>query len=388
MKRTRNGISILLMALMLLQCMAVSALAASGAGFSDVAVEADVEAQEITITGTVPSGSEKQLTVTLKLGDDVRYLNQFTSSADGTFIHVIPTTFSGGQTFTLVLGGASEQALETSFTVPGGSSGGGGSGSTRYTITAKAGIGGTITPTQKVVTRNSDAKFVIKANDSYQIKDVLVDGKSVGAVSTYTFEKVNKNHTIEAQFEPAGAWTNPFNDVAENSWYYSAVRFVNDNGLFSGTSATTFAPDMVMTRGMLVTVLHRWAGTPESEKSDFTDVAAGSWYAAAVDWAAAEGVVNGVGNGKFDPDGSVTREQIATILYRYAQKTNSGLSAKGELGQFKDAASVSSFAVDGMKWAVGNGLISGKDGGILDPVGNATRAEVATIMMRFAEKNT
>ena len=378
------------MALMLVQCMAVSALAASGAGFSDVAVDADVEAQEITVTGTVPSGSEKQLTVTLKRGDDVRYLNQFTSSADGTFTLVIPTTFSGGQTFTLVLGGASEQALETSFTVPGGSSGGGGSGSTRYTITAKAGIGGTITPTQKVVTRKRDANFIIKASDGYQIKDVLVDGKSVGAVGTYTFEKVTRNHTIEAQFEPVGSgapWTNPFTDVAENSWYYPAVRFVNDNGLFSGTSATTFAPDMVMTRGMLVTVLHRWAGAPEREKSDFTDVTAGSWYAAAVDWAAAEGVVNGVGSGRFDPDGSVTREQIATILYRYAQKTNSSLTAKGELGQFKDAASVSSFAADGMKWAVGNGLISGKDGGILDPVGNATRAEVATIMMRFAEKN-
>lgn len=177
-----------------------------------------------------------------------------------------------------------------------------------------------------------------------------------------------------------------FTDVNVNEWYHPYIDYAVKHSLFGGTSPTTFEPESPMTRAMLVTVLWRYEGQPKGYINTFSDVNAkdGSWYIDAVAWAAANGVVNGVGDGKFDPDGRVTREQIATILYRYAQQKSIDTSARGNTGAYPDAAEISAYASDAMRWAVGVGLINGSDGKLL-PQGDATRAQVATLLMRFAE---
>lgn len=139
-----------------------------------------------------------------------------------------------------------------------------------------------------------------------------------------------------------------------------------------------------MTRAMLVTVLWRYAGEPVEGTNNFTDIPSGQWYTNAVVWAATNGIVNGVGDNKFNPDGNISREQMATILYRYSDSQGIDTSASTDLNSFPDASKVSGYAADAIKWAVAEGLINGSDGKLL-PQGNATRAQVATILMRFIE---
>ena len=141
-----------------------------------------------------------------------------------------------------------------------------------------------------------------------------------------------------------------------------------------------------MTRGMLVTVLYRYAGSPAAGTNSFTDVPAGKYYTNAVSWAAANGVVNGVGAGRFQPDGNVTREQMAAILYRFAAKNGMNTSQRADLSGYPDSGAVSGWARQGLQWAVGAGIINGVGSGgsaMLQPQGDATRAQVATILMRF-----
>ncbi len=179
-----------------------------------------------------------------------------------------------------------------------------------------------------------------------------------------------------------------FKDILRSAWYYDAVVYAVMNGLFNGVAPNTFEPDSSMTRAMVVTVLWRYAGTPAVESSSFSDVPVGSWYEQAVSWAAANEIVNGVGDNRFDPDGLVTREQLAAIIYRYCAKNEIDISASADLATYPDAAMVSEWACDSMSWAVALGLINGidQDGTLyLKPEGNATRAQVATILMRFIE---
>ena len=181
----------------------------------------------------------------------------------------------------------------------------------------------------------------------------------------------------------------PFTDVREGDWFYDAVAYAYTNGLFNGTSATTFSPDGTMTRSMLVTVLWRMEGEPTANSANpFADVAAGTWYTDAVVWASSAGIVNGTSATTFDPDGSVTREQIAAILYRYAKTKGWDISGASTLSSFTDGAQVSDWAARAMEWAYEEGLITGKDGGRLDPQGQASRAEVATILMRLLESRS
>ena len=179
-----------------------------------------------------------------------------------------------------------------------------------------------------------------------------------------------------------------FADVSETAWYKNSVDYAVEHGLMNGTGTNTFEPESTMTRAMLVTVLWRYANAPKPGANPFTDVPNGKWYTDAVAWAAENGVVNGVGDGKFEPDGSVTREQMATILYRYAQKVGIDTSKHIELSAFPDANRVSAYARASMQWIVAEGVIGGsRENGQdwLNPQGNATRAEVATILMRFIE---
>lgn len=176
-----------------------------------------------------------------------------------------------------------------------------------------------------------------------------------------------------------------FTDIKENDWYYAAIKFVTDRGLFTGISSTAFEPQTTMSRDMLVTVLYRLEGEPAigNAASSLSDVNAGSWYANAVAWATANGIITGYDSGKFGPKDPLTREQLLAILYRYSSLKGYDTSASSDLTGFTDSGEIKDYALIPFKWGTGNGLIDGKGAGILDPAGDATRAEVATILMRF-----
>jgi len=180
-----------------------------------------------------------------------------------------------------------------------------------------------------------------------------------------------------------------FTDTDYKAWYSDYVDYVYDNGIMNGSGATTFAPDRTMTRAELVTVLYRIAGSPEvTYDAAFTDVPAGQWYSDAVTWAAQNQIVNGVGNGRFAPTNVITREQVATILYRYTQTLGVEMREGADLSAYPDCGSVSGFAVEGMEWAVAEGLITGVSSGgktTLAPKNSATRAQFATIISRYQQ---
>lgn len=179
---------------------------------------------------------------------------------------------------------------------------------------------------------------------------------------------------------------NKIHDVPQSQWYYDSVRGAVLRGLFNGVSENRFNPDGTMTRAMLVTVLWRYAGSPKEGKNAFSDVAAGQWYTDAVAWAAHHHIVDGVGGGRFAPNDTITREQMAAILYRYAGTIGQDTSARAELGDFADQSAVSAWASDPICWCVAKGYIGGTTAGdklLLDPQGSATRAQVAAILMRF-----
>ena len=154
----------------------------------------------------------------------------------------------------------------------------------------------------------------------------------------------------------------------------------------SGTGKGQFSPNMTTSRAMLVTILYRLEGSPKVSRATFTDVSANMYYSDAVAWASSNKIVSGYGNGRFGPNDLITREQLATILYRYAQYKNYDTSAKGSIFKFADGLSVHTYAVEAMNWAVGAELLSGVGDKSLNPTGNATRAQVATILMRFYEE--
>ena len=177
--------------------------------------------------------------------------------------------------------------------------------------------------------------------------------------------------------------------MKEADWFFDGVKFANRNGLFNGTAVDTFSPDDAMTRAMLVTVLWRLDGKTEATKaSSFVDVPANEYYTDAVAWAAENGIVNGVDATHFAPNDEVTREQIAAILFRYAENKGVDTSKRADLNAFPDANKVSDYAKDALAWANAEGLVKGsKENGkdYLDPTGSATRAQVATILARYAQ---
>ena len=223
-----------------------------------------------------------------------------------------------------------------------------------------------------------------------QIRAVTTDGKTVALTkvseSRYTFVQPRGAVTVSVIFLPlSGGEETRFSDVEPSAWYAEAVRFVVEQGVMQGVGGGRFDPSGVMNRSMLVTMLHRLAGEPDGGTASFTDVPTGTWYSDAVAWAASAELTGGYGDGRFGPTDAVTREQVAALLFRYAQLQKLELAAEQSVPDFSDAASVSGWAKEAMDWAVRTGLLSGKNGGILDPQGTATRAEVATILMRFIQ---
>lgn len=252
-----------------------------------------------------------------------------------------------------------------------------------YVITVTQNRGGVITPDTSVVKAGADVEFTIEANFGYIVTDVLVDGASVGPVDSFTFRNVRANHTMEAEFEfvlddllllGGAGGAGDFVDVQPGGWFYDAVDFVAAMGLMNGTSSNTFSPELTTTRGMIVTILYRHAGSP-SVISNGTE-----WWSDARVWAMENGLSDGT-----NMEGKITREQLAAMLYRYAAYRGMNTAARSDLGSFADADNVSDWAADAMQWAVAAGILNGKTGGCLDPQGNATRAEVAAMLQRFCK---
>ena len=210
-----------------------------------------------------------------------------------------------------------------------------------------------------------------------------IEGKTGWTTPTWSKEEYPTAPWKDADV-PAGE----FRDVSPAAWYAGAVDYAVSNKLMNGMGGGKFEPNGSMTRAMLVTVLWRYAGSPAEGTNGFSDVPNGDWYTQAVAWASKNGVVNGVGSGRFDPNGKITREQMAVILFRYANQQGINTGKRGDFGKFADANKVSSYAVDALQWAVAEGIVGGSSEGgklLLHPQGNATRAEVATILMRFLE---
>ena len=269
----------------------------------------------------------------------------------------------------------------------------GGTGHIYYTIKATAGAGGTISPSgNAAVLYGRNKTFTITPDNGYAIADVKIDGQSIGAVKTYTFERVKGDHTIEAVFmkatgNPQTGVDVPFTDVSENDWFYADVAYVYANGLMAGTSMITFSPNVTTTRGMIVTILYRLEGEPTlSGICPFDDVKSGSYYEKAITWAAAKGIVSGYGSDLFGPDDPITREQMAVILFRYAHYKGLDVSAGEDTNilSYNDALDISEYAFPAMQWICGESILNGSDGNLM-PRGSATRAQVAAILHRFCE---
>ena len=174
-----------------------------------------------------------------------------------------------------------------------------------------------------------------------------------------------------------------FADVPDGYWGAEAVAFAASRGLLQGVGGNRFDPDGVLTRAMLVTVLYRLEGQPEGAEAAFSDVAVEAWYASAAAWAAEAGIANGVSGGAFAPERSITRQELAAMLYRYAGYAGLDTSARQPLTAFADGAERAGWAEEALSWALATGLLTGKDGGRLDPAGNASRAEVAAVLERL-----
>ena len=263
-----------------------------------------------------------------------------------------------------------------------------------YAIVTEDDGNGSVSVSADEASAGTRITVTVKPDAGYELDELTVtDSKNKDlkvtkrSETTYTFHMADSKVTVEASFAKDGTVQKPdtrFDDVAKSAWYYKAVEYVAENGIMSGVSAREFAPNAGFSRAMLAQTLYAMSGKPAVKaESTFADVAANAWYADAVNWAAEKGYVSGVGDGKFAPDASVTREQMALILYRYAGSPDaSGMV----LREFADGDSVSAYAVDAIRWAVHEGLISGMENNTLAPQGTATRAQVAQILMNFHQK--
>lgn len=256
---------------------------------------------------------------------------------------------------------------------------------------------GSVTAKPATASPGDIVNLVVEPDEGFKLAEVVVvdeAGKEValtGFDAQYSFRMPNGGVTVWASFctTEFDEKLFPFVDVASDAWYADSVLYAYENGLMTGTSETTFSPNEVTTRGQLVTILYRMEGEPPvSNISRFDDVPSGQWYTNAVTWAADNGIVSGYGNRKYGPHDGITREQMVTILHRYADSKNVDTSKTVSLEKYSDQNQISSYAVTSMRWAVGEGLITGTSQTTLSPTGTSTRAQVAAILQRYGEKVT
>ena len=291
---------------------------------------------------------------------------------------------SGYRTQTSTFTVTKAETISVTLSSSGGGGGGGGSVTTKYTLSFDTNGGSAIAKVTKEKGTTVDLGQYVPTREGYTFAGWYSDEALTQKVTSV---KLNANTTVYAKWtENAVTPTLPFTDVKSGDWFYEAVQYVYDKGMMTGVSADRFAPASTTTRGMIVTILYRLENEPAvSGGSAFTDVENGAWYADAVAWAAANDIVNGTSATTFAPNSPITREQMAAILYRYAAYKGYDVSQKADLSGYTDAASISGYAKDALAWANAQKLITGVTDTTLVPQGSATRAQVATILMRLCE---
>lgn len=310
----------------------------------------------------------------------------------------LTATVSGNKTFTVnansktvTLTAASGYNLTKNgnkYTVSRQHSGSSSSGTTTtYNVNVNAATNGAVAADKKTASKGTTVTVTASPSKGYVVDGVKVvdkDGKDVavtGKDGKYVFAMPGSAVTVTGTFKAETPVALPFTDVKSGNWFYPAVQYAYAQGLMTGTSATTFAPNGTMNRAMIVTVLYRLEKSPAvTGASKFTDVPAGQWYSDAVAWAAANKIVNGYDETTFGPMNAVTREQMAAILFRYEQaKGLENVTLEENLNRFPDQNKISAYAIPALQWAVGQKIINGNADGTLDPTGTATRAQVAQI---------
>lgn len=276
------------------------------------------------------------------------------------------------------------------------SSGGSISTPTTYAVNVNAATNGAVAADKKTASKGTTVTVTASPSKGYVVDAVKVvdkDGKDVAVTEKdgkYVFTMPASAVTVTGSFkaETPAPVALPFTDVKSGNWFYDAVKYAYAQGLMTGTSATTFAPNGTMNRAMIVTVLYRLEKSPAvTGASKFTDVPAGQWYSDAVAWAAANKIVNGYDETTFGPMNAVTREQMAAILFRYEQyKGLENVTLEENLNRFPDQNKISAYAIPALQWAVGQKIINGNADGTLDPTGTATRAQVAQIFTNLLNK--
>ena len=319
-------------------------------------------------------GEQSNEAILAKILDNITY----TSPNGGSLAIVVG--FSDGNT----LVGNEESTYQPPYT-----------GKYSYEIFTKVGDNGTI-DVDRYATEGDKVTITVSPDEAYMLDELTVTtgGKEVevkdNGDGTYTFKMPSADAKIVVTFAEDPDWepepeepAMPFTDVNEGDWFYDVVLYAYDNGLMTGVSATEFAPNQTTTRGMIVSMLARLEGVTSAEDAGFADVAANDWYATAVNWAASVGVVNGYEDNTFRPNDAITREQMAAILYNYADYKGYDVSARADLSDYADAASISSWAEDVLAWANAEGLINGMTATTIDPQGATTRAQTAAMFERF-----
>ena len=285
------------------------------------------------------------------------------------------TERNGGELIATSTVFAANTIVYAHWTYTGGSGGSGGYVPGYYIIRATAGAGGSITPSGDVSVRaGANQTFTITPNRGYAVSDVKIDGRSIGAVRSYTFENISASHTIEVQFRVRSS----FVDVPSGSYYEDAVDWAVANGITTGTDAAHFSPDGICTRAQAVTFLWRTAGrpAPESRTMPFTDVPADSYYYDAVLWAVENGITKGTSSTTFSPDDTCTRAQIVTFLWRSEQSP-----AAGSSNPFTDV-SADAYYADAVLWAVKEAITTGTTRTTFSPDAECTRAQIVTFLWR------
>lgn len=330
-------------------------------------------------------GSSKTLTATVS-GNKT-----FTVNANSNTV-----TLTAASGYTLTKDAAGKYTVSRQSSGGPGSSGGSISAPTTYAVNVNAATNGAVAADKKTASKGTTVTVTASPSKGYVVDAVKVvdkDGKDVavtGKDGKYVFTMPASAVTVTGSFkaETPAPVALPFTDVKSGNWFYDAVKYAYEQGLMTGTSATTFAPNGTMNRAMIVTVLYRLEKSPAvTGASKFTDVPAGQWYSDAVAWAAANKIVNGYDETTFGPMNAVTREQMAAILFRYEQvKGLENVTLEENLNRFPDQNKISAYAIPALQWAVGQKIINGNADGTLDPTGTATRAQVAQIFTNLLNK--
>lgn len=332
-----------------------------------------------TIGGTYPAGE----VVNINAGSRSNYrFDGWTSSKGGSF----DDASSASTTFTM-------PAADTTITAAWSYIGGGGSTTDYYRLTFETNGGSEISSIRRAEYTTIDLTDYTPTREGYEFTGWYADENLTEKITSI---RLTRNTTVYAGWEeikenPSTGFENPFTDVSESDWFFNDVKFVYQNGLMNGTSATTFSPEGTTSRGMIVTILWRMAGSPDMEDKiwgyPFADVDATAYYGTAVYWARLNGIAGGYDDATFGPNDPITREQMAVMMYRYAQYMGYDTTQGGmAIREYADYGQVSSYALEAMDWANATGIVTGTSESTLSPQGQATRAQAAAMFTRFCEQ--